>query len=168
MKRPVLILLGSMLWLVGLAAPATAHNLLAPYRFVGDKVEIHAQFDDGTDAAGAEVTVLDSAKEILARGETDAHGRWSFPRPAPGSYHVTVHTKDGHKAQVLLPVVDPTAHHDAPSETGSSQEPDTAGARGLKIGIGVGVIGLLGLALLLATRHRQRKSAPGDRSPPPE
>src|SRR6185436_10947323 len=80
----------SMRWLFGclIAAhfplTAAAHDLGAEFSIEGDRVRVVAYYDEDVAAADASVVVLDQSKNELHRGNTDAKGAWTFPRPTPG------------------------------------------------------------------------------------
>jgi nickel transport protein len=165
--------------------PASAHALGAECRLRGDRVEVEAYYDDDTPARDARVTVQDAAKKSLAEGRTNDKGFWSFPRPQPGRYRVTVDAGAGHRATVTITV--PSAQPDGTTAASTStgecdcckDGTSTQGVQGavklsegpgreeftrtpwLKIGLGLGVIGGFGLAAWLALRFRR----PGVRHP---
>src|SRR3954453_22857977 len=86
----------SMRWLCGVVIAAhfpltaAAHDLGAEFTIEGDRVRVVAYYDDDVAAADASVVVLDQSKNELHRGNTDNKGAWTFPRPAPGIYLVTI------------------------------------------------------------------------------
>jgi hypothetical protein len=151
-----------------LGAPQGQGPLLAAFAlFPGrtDRVEILSQFDDGTVAANALVTVRDAEKKIIRAGETNNQGVWSFMKPAPGEYQVKVDAGDGHVASIQFRIGDPNQPDAAPPAEGVNRQPETPLSLLLKIGIGLGLIGVMALALLLAMRQRQaRKQTSGTSS----
>src|SRR5262245_31356111 len=93
-------------WFLVLAtAPsAFAHALGAECSLRGDRVEVEAYYDDDTPARDARVIVRDVAKKNVAEGRTNDKGFWSFPRPEPGRYRVTVDAGAGHRTTVTITV----------------------------------------------------------------
>src|SRR5262249_7881431 len=138
--------------LLTLALPrtASAHALGAECKVVGGRAEVTAYYDDDTPAIGARVRVLDAGKATVAEGSTDAQGRWTFPLPPPGAYQVVVDAGMGHLARVK--VVVPATSAEGTLSTGPGREEFTR-APWLKVGIGLGAIGLFCLALWLARRR---------------
>jgi hypothetical protein len=88
---------------------ACAHSLGAECKVQGQRGEVEAFFSDDTAAPSAKVVVRDQAKVLVAEGTTDAEGRWTFARPAAGTYDVVVDAGGGHRATVTLIVPDPAA-----------------------------------------------------------
>ncbi len=123
--------------------PALAHGLSASCRPRGDQVEVEAYFTDNTPAAEAKVQVKDSNGEVIAEGVTDSHGRWSFPKPSPGRYLVTVDAGAGHYEELHLTE---EFFGEGPSREEFTQFP------WLKLAIGVGAILLFSFALCYARR----------------
>src|SRR5262245_52630816 len=103
---------------------AAAHALGAECKLAGDRVHVEAFFDDDTPAPDARVRVADGQKSLVAEGHTNAQGRWSFARPAPGTYEVVVEAAGGHRARVPITVpADPSAN--GPSEPQRETTPTT-------------------------------------------
>jgi hypothetical protein len=159
-----------------LVPPALAHGVGARCKLNGNRVEVEAYFDDDTEAAESKVRVEDGRKQVIAEGIADTAGRWSFPRPAAGSYVVMVDAGAGHRAQVRVTIPQAEPSSPAADECCCCTEPSSLASpspslvsegpdRGefttcpwLKLGIGVGVLGGLGLAFL-ASRWVGRTSA---------
>lgn len=93
----------ALLALLALAAPARAHRLNVEARVEGPQVRVEVYFSDGTTPAGAQVTVTLEGVEV-ARGETDAAGRWAFKAPRAGRYEVAVTEPGLHRARVEVVV----------------------------------------------------------------
>jgi hypothetical protein len=154
---------------------ARAHALGAECKLNGKQVEVEAYYDDDTAARDAKVRVEDAAKRSVAEGVTDKAGRWSFPRPQTGRYLVVVDAGAGHRTQVRI-TVPPTG---AASVSASVTSPDDCSccdaspsssdaatiSEGpprdeftrfpwLKLGIGLAVIGVLGVAFFVSWRMR--------------
>jgi hypothetical protein len=107
-----------VLWLALLAGAlstpsALAHALGAECKAKGDRVEVEAYYSDGTEAKEAAVTVLDGDKRTIAEGRTDSQGRWSFARPAAGSYQVVIDAGAGHRKELRITVAEKTAAADS-------------------------------------------------------
>jgi nickel transport protein len=167
------------------AVPVSAHALGAECKVRGDRVEVEAYYDDDTPARNARVTVLGAGQETVAQGRTDARGRWTFPIPAAGSYQVVVNAGAGHltKIQITVPAGSRPAAPGAGLPGGEdpdreisadaapvvlSEGPSRAAFTRfpwLKVGIGLGVIGVLGLAAWLARRTVGRSVPPAGPGP---
>jgi nickel transport protein len=137
-----------------LADRASAHALGAECKLVGDRVEVEAYYDDDTPARDARVSVRDTGKQVVAEGRTDSEGRWSFARPAAGSYEVVVDAGAGHRVEVKLtvPGAAPAAVPQTIS-TGPTREEFTSFPWS-KVALGLAVIACLGLGWWLARRSR--------------
>jgi hypothetical protein len=83
---------------------AAAHDLGAEFTIERDRVRVVAYYDDDVAAADASVIVLDQSKNELHRGNTDDKGAWTFPRPAPGTYFVSIDAGHGHSKTVRLTI----------------------------------------------------------------
>jgi hypothetical protein len=171
---------------VGAVRPASAHALGAECKLQGDRVEVEAYYDDDTPARDAQVVVQDAAGKHVAEGRTNDKGMWSFARPDPGRYRVTVDAGAGHRATVTMTV--PKAPPDAATRAHASNDacdccPDDASANGeqaavrlsegpgraeftrmswWKIFVGLGAIGGLSLVARWVMR-RGRCPSPGAR-----
>jgi nickel transport protein len=91
-----------VLGLFALARPVAAHSLGAECTLHDGYVRLEAYYDDDTAAADARVVVRDAARDIVAKGRTDAKGTWSFPAPLPGLYRVTLDAGAGHQTTIRL------------------------------------------------------------------
>jgi hypothetical protein len=127
-------------------ARAAAHTLLADV-VVAAEVKLLAYFDDDVPARSAEVVVADPGGTAVLTGKTDARGVWTFPRPAPGAYLLTV-TASGHSARVPFAVA---ADPDAPAVAYTGPRPNRA------LGLALGVAGLFGFSALFWFFRRRRK-----------
>jgi len=151
------LILAATLLLVG-TSPAFAHRLLSTPRIVGDQLRVEAYYSDDTPAQEAKVTVS-RGDEVVAEGRTDEKGAWTCPRPKPGTYTVRV-TSTGHAADpetVVVPAEEETVA--APPADERERRTRTPWAR---LGAGLGIIGGLGIAWLLARRAANRESGPTD------
>ena len=83
---------------------AQAHAVHVQAKQVGTLVVVEVFFVDDEPATWATVRILDGAETLVAEGETDARGAWSFPAPAPGGYRVVVDAGDGHTAKRSLTI----------------------------------------------------------------
>lgn len=136
------------------ARPAPGHALGAECKLRGDRVEVEAYYDDDTPARNAKVRVLDAHDNVVAEGRTDAQGKWSFPKPQPGSYQVAVDAGAGHGTKLKMTVpagegAPPAAISEGPRREEFTRFP------WLKVTLGLGAIALFALALWLALRRSQ-------------
>jgi len=106
-----------------------------------DRVQVHAFFDDTTDASEARVRVRDGEGKEVAIGATDAKGLWSFPRPRPGKYTIRVEYV-GHDRELILELPDDTS----PAFL-STRQPSVI------LGLAIGLILLLGGSYALRWRR---------------
>ena len=150
-----------MRWLFGclIAAhfplTAAAHDLGAEVMIEGDRVRVVAYYDDDVAAAHASVVVLDQSTNELHRGNTDAKGAWTFPRPTPGIYQVTIDAGQGHKITVRL-----TITADGKALTTEPRRAQFTRSRFPQLLLGIAIItaGALGLRWLL--RAKDARDAP--------
>jgi hypothetical protein len=152
MRTPLLV---ASLLLVG-SSPAFAHRLLSTPRIVGDQLRVEAYYSDDTPAQEAKVTVS-LGDEVVAEGRTDEKGVWMGPRPKPGTYTVRV-TSTGHAADpetLVVPEEEEVVAVPPPDER--ERRTRTPWAR---LVAGLGIIGGLGIAWLLARRATNRASGP--------
>jgi len=167
------------LFLVLAAAPsAFAHALGAECSLRGDRVEVEAYYDDDTPARDARVIVRDVAKKSVTEGRTNDKGFWSFPRPEPGRYRITVDAGAGHRTTVTItvpgtpPAGSATADASRQGEQATVKLSEGPGRAEftrvpwLKVGIGIGAIGGLGLATwgMLRLRRLAARQATGTNS----
>jgi len=106
-------------------------------------MRVIAGFDDGTPASGARIEVTDAAGATIASGVLDDRGIWTFAKPAPGNYRITVE-QAGHRDVVKLFI--PEA---APAIAASRWRLDK------ELGLALGVLLLLGSAGLY--KHYRRR-----------
>ncbi|MBI3406736.1 MAG: carboxypeptidase regulatory-like domain-containing protein [Planctomycetes bacterium] len=145
---------------------ANAHDvgLVCKQKQGTNKISVEAFFDDETPAAGAKVDVVDSAKKTITSGKTDAKGLWTFEALEPGEYKVMLDAGAGHKAERRIVVrpwdgVPANTGEQTPIQEGPSRQEFTR-FPWLKVGVGLGVIGLFGVAFLVSRRKR-RLGEPG-------
>ncbi|MBI2805800.1 MAG: carboxypeptidase regulatory-like domain-containing protein [Planctomycetes bacterium] len=141
------------------SAPALAHALGVDCQLRGGKVEVEAFFDDDSPAEKARVEVRSLDDQVIARGSTDAKGRWSFAVPAPGNYLVHVDAGAGHRAKksiVIPPFGTPPAPTPVTIDGTNSARQDFTGTPWVRIAIGLAAIGAGSAALVLAMRLRKR------------
>jgi hypothetical protein len=141
---------------------AAAHDLRTKVNAETETVRVEAWFDDGTPAAEAKVRVTNGQGELIASGQTDERGFWSFPRPGLGTYLI-VTEEAGHRDTVRLEL---TA-----GETTVESDFRLDQSLGLIIGL-VLLLGGTGAFILLRNRRRRAESRPpgeppADRSAPP-
>lgn len=99
--------------LVG-AGRAGAHGLHAKLDYSGDPIKLEAYYDEELPADFADVTVTDADGTVVLRGKTDERGLWSFPRPKPGAYKLTVE-QIGHIARAKFEIAGGPAESGAPT-----------------------------------------------------
>lgn len=88
---------------VATAAPARAHRLNVEARLEAGRAVVEVYFGDGTRPEGAEVVVTRDGVEV-ARGRTDATGRFWFAPAAPGRHAIAVTEPGLHRGQAALDV----------------------------------------------------------------
>ncbi len=154
MRRLILVLI-LLLW----PARAGAHGVGVDCKVEGDQVQLEAYFDDDTPVAKARVRVVNTDDKIIAEGQTDDAGKWSFPRPAPGKYEVVVDAGAGHRRRTAITIPDPSAPTETPVRVseGPSREEAT---RVPWLGI---LVGLLLIAVVGGLLQRVRQGPPLDR-----
>ena len=145
MRRFRLLVLATVAAVGGLPASADAHAMFAKVT-VADAVTLLAYFEEDVPAEFAEVQVTDADGTVVASGKTDERGVWTFPKPKPGNYFVTVKSI-GHVAKCEFPVA---GEPDAPPAVYTGWQPNTAVA--LTLGAG----GLLGISAVSWFLRRRR------------
>ena len=145
------------------ASPALAHKLLMDARVADDKLRVEAFYDDDTPAQGAKITVENDQGTIIHEGKTDERGVWSCGLPMPGQYTLRAESV-GHAAKKTLTIsgAPPSEKIVIPDSGRSSSGPirdNETSLPWLRVVIGLGVIAVLGTALLVA---RRRTSTPHD------
>lgn len=150
MKKAIKLVAAILLCFVMLSllfplAPAMAHNMYLTYST--KVIEVLVEFEGGSVAREARVTVLDPNGEVYVEGVTDEDGKFSFePGKAEGKWKITAE-HSGHKKTVLL----------------ESSEAQSGGGLELplytRIIAGFGyLVGIAGVALVITSRKAQRKS----------
>jgi hypothetical protein len=130
-------------------ARGEAHVLHADVR-VAAQVQVVAYFDEDFPAEAATVVMIDAARTVVLSGRTDERGVWTFPRPAPGAYRLTI-TSSGHTVEIPIEVAsDP----DAPVVEITGPRPDQTA------GLVLGLAGLLGISALFWIARRIRRANP--------
>ena len=129
-----------------LPARADAHAMHADLVTTADPFKLTAFFDEDLPAEFAEVTVTDAEGSVVLTGKTDGRGVFTFPRPKPGAYKLTVDSV-GHVARREFTVE---------GETGGAVAADWRPNKWVGLGIGVGgLLGLSGASWLLRRRGRR-------------
>jgi hypothetical protein len=134
------------------ALRADAHALGAECKINGARVDLESYFEDDSPARRARVRVEDEDNELVAEGNTDDQGRWSFDRPAPGNYLVVVDAGAGHRTQCKLRIPGTTASPESSRVSDGANREEFTAYPWLKIGIGLAVIGGLALAFLISRK----------------
>ena len=163
---PARALLGGLLLLVALAAPAWAHGIFlelreeAPGQVVGE-----VYFSDGSPpGAGSWSAFRDPEQRPFARGELEAGGVLRFRVDSPGPVRVVVEEPGLHRCQARLVVQEgassiPTSATPAASPSRAplaGSHPPRGGVPWTRLLLGLGVIATLGGGLTLW----QRRAAP--------
>ena len=148
MRRFRLLVLATVAAVGGLPASAAAHGMFADVT-VADAVTLVAYFDGDEPAEFAEVQVTDADGTVVASGKTDERGLWTFPKPRPGAYTLTVRSI-GHVAKRAFRV---GGEPDAPPAVYTGWRPNTAVA--LIVGVG-GLLGISAVSWFLRRRRRLR------------
>jgi cobalt/nickel transport system permease protein len=163
-KLPVALLLAT---LAGLAIPASAqaHRLEAEYRVLADgRVQVESWFDlTGDSPQGASVKVYRVSGPLVAEGELDPKGLFSFRADRTEPLRVVVSAGAGHRKELLIPKDDraraappgsePESVPGAPAdETPFADRSPRVSARDVIAGIGF----LLGLAAFVMSLRNSR------------
>ena len=179
-RTPVSVLLAFVLSAL-IPAEALAHAVGVDCTLSLGRVEVEAFYDDDSAAAKAKMQVVNANGEIVAQGVTDQRGRWTFRKPAPGKYEVRVDAGAGHRTKkkidvpaatvqeavigilldVSLSIEAPAAAPVAPGTTisHSPARADFTRVPWEKVLIGIGIIGGLSGAFLLASLMRKNAKA---------
>ncbi len=153
--------LRALLLLLVLSGPALAHRLNVEARVEGGRVRVEVYFSDGTAPEGAEVVATREGAEV-ARGATDATGRWSFAPAAAGRYAIAVTEPGLHRGRVDVDVgpgelAAPAAAATALAATSTNTRVATDDWRGT-LG-GLAAIAVLALGLAWWQRRAGRRAA---------
>lgn len=161
--------LRALLLVLALAGTARAHRLNVEGRVEAGRVRVEVYFSDGTTPEGAEVVAVREGVEV-ARGTTDATGRFSFAPPAAGWYAISVVEPGLHRGRVDVEVVpgalapDPAVVGTAPTSSappapvGSATPARTRGASDDWRGTLAGLLAIGALALGLAWWQRRART----------
>jgi nickel transport protein len=113
---------------------ADAHAVHVTFDPTADPIKVVAYFDEDMPAEFADVTVTDADGNVVRTGKTDERGVFTFLRPKPGTYRLTVKSV-GHVARSEFSV------------SGDTEGTVEAGWRPNKwVGLGIGAGGLLGVS----------------------
>jgi nickel transport protein len=139
--------------LVGLAAPAFAHEVLHEVQR-GRAVAVHAWFPDGEDLAYVQAEVFSPADEKVPywKGRTDRSGWLAFVPNVPGKWRVRIIDNTGHGLDTL---VDVATLDGAAAEKGSNQNRPRPWDVLMRPLLGVAVIGAIFGFLYLRGRRRR-------------
>lgn len=142
----------AVLCLALLPAPSWAHALGATWTVRDGRLHVEAFYDDDSPAARAKVVLLDERGKELAGGTTDDKGLWQTSAPPPGSYKLRVDAGDGHLTESRVNLKE-SAPAQGPARAELTRYP------WLKIMLGLGVIGIILAAFLLAKLVRGQNAA---------
>jgi hypothetical protein len=87
-----------------IAAPVSAHSVHVQWKLTATQLVVVASFSDDWPADDAEVTLRDSANNVVATGKTDDTGTWKGERPGPGSYRLTVKAFANHEKTISIEI----------------------------------------------------------------
>lgn len=141
-----------------LVAPrcASAHALRVDCYLRAESVIVEAYFDDDTPADKAKVRIFDAGGNEIARGQTDADGKWSTHRLSPGRYRVEVDAGGGHFAKQSMEVPANGNVATAPIRiTEGPSRPEAARMFWPKLMVGLGAIAGFAIALWIAARCKK-------------
>jgi hypothetical protein len=153
--RGLVLLAAAVLVALLSAGRTSAHDLKAMVE-LQDPVKVEAWFDDDTPAQQARVQVVNVSGEEVAAGLTDDRGVWTFPKPGPGRYRISIESI-GHKTDVRFTI--PGAEQ---PELQPSVEPEPR--LNNRLGLILGLTLTLGGSLAFVVLRRMRKDA--SESPP--
>src|SRR5207245_5919847 len=104
---------------------ALAHRLNAEYRVLPDKkVRIESWFDStGDSPKGATVQVFRSDGQLLAEGELDKKGIFTFTNDDAGPLRVVVSAGHGHRRELTIPAAELAAGSSAADRARDDDEP---------------------------------------------
>ena len=146
MRRFRLLVLATVAAVGALPASAAAHAMHADVT-VADAVTLLAYFEEDVPAEFAEVQVTDADGAVVASGKTDARGTWTFPKPKPGAYTLTVRSI-GHVAKREFRV---DGEPDAPPVVYTGWRPNKA------VAVALGSVLLLGISAISWFLLRRRE-----------
>lgn len=124
----------SLMLVLAMASPATAHKLKVFASVAGDQISGYGFFIGGGRAQETDWEAKDKAGTVLAGGKTDTEGRFSFAAPVPvtSDIIVTLNTEEGHIASTTLTAerfgadsAVPASEQTTP-ETGATPSPETS------------------------------------------
>ena len=134
--------------------PVWAHALGAECTVKDKTVRVEAFFSDDSPAVNANVEIRDAHEEVIATGQTDAQGRWTFPTPALGQYTVQVDAGAGHRARVSITIAGPPAPVSETISAGPTRKQFTTFPY-VKASVGLGSIFFISVALLAARKKNR-------------
>jgi hypothetical protein len=134
--------------------PAWAHALGAECTVKDGSVQVEAFFSDDSPAVHANIEIRDAREQVIAKGQTDAQGRWSFPAPTIGHYVVQVDAGAGHRARVSITILSPSAPVSETISAGPTRQEFTSFPY-VKASVGLGSIFFISIALLAARKKNR-------------
>ncbi|MBI5450198.1 MAG: hypothetical protein HY940_02465 [Gammaproteobacteria bacterium] len=96
-------ILAGLLMLAGLSAQAEAHKVNMFAYAEGDNVYMEGYFADGKKPMDSEVTVSDSAGNVMLKGKTNEQGQFSFKAPKQDDLKIVLNVGQGHQTEFTLP-----------------------------------------------------------------
>jgi hypothetical protein len=156
LMRALLVVLGSSAALVTAPWRVEAHGLGAGCKINGTRVELEAYYDDDTPARAAKVRVQDAAMAIVAAGETDRAGRWSFALPPPGKYRIVADAGAGHRKTLDLVIPSATDPAASAEDAISAERKHFTRIYWRQLVIGLAIIAGVGLIAWLLLHPRKQ------------
>lgn len=181
MCRTVVPALLTLLAALTATGRAGAHAVGLECEVRDGRLVVQVYFDDATPARKAAVKVEDPDGKMVAEGKTDRLGVWECPVPPAGKYKVTADAGAGHRASATVTVQatggasqasDPSEHTDHPPSAADAYKvtsdrqtrEEFTRFPWLKAGIGLGAIGLLTAAMLVAVWRKRAGRAAANRT----
>jgi hypothetical protein len=131
---------------------ASAHVVHIDWKLTETNLVVVAYFDNDIPADDAEVSLTAADGSVVASGKTDDTGTWRGPKPAPGTYRLSIHAFTGHDKTVSIEVPGAAAP--------ASEEAASSGNKWLLIGTGATMTAVGVVAILLLWWRRRRRGEP--------
>jgi hypothetical protein len=142
--RVFVVLMAAFGVAAGSPKQAHAHDLRGIVKLPGDAVIVQASFSDETPAQDANVRITDASGAEVAAGKTDETGVCRFGKLAPGKYTAVIESI-GHRDAIDFEV------------SGSSDLLEFSNWRlDQKLGVSLGLVGVLGATALFWVVRRKR------------
>jgi uncharacterized protein (DUF1800 family) len=86
---------------------SSLHDMGIDAKVTGKEVQIEVFFEDSAPATEADVEVLDNSRAVVAKGKTDASGKWQSAALPDGDYQIVVEDGAGHSTWENVTVGEP-------------------------------------------------------------